>query len=198
MLAIFSSGNNLKYSLIAMEYGFKIGARLPARVGVPLTFADQNWKAPNRPKYMAALAHYRPTLATVIDIERLTQYETAMSWAEEAQQYVDKVIVIPKVSGIIDLIPDTYILGYSVPTGHGKTRVPLREFGQRPVHLLGGHPEKQYELAQQLNVVSFDQNYIQKMAMYGRAYGAGKGTTIEANLHISFAGVLALWGKFAE
>ena len=56
-------------------------------------------------------------------------------------------------------------LGYSVPTAYGGTDVPLSEFGRRPVHLLGGSPEKQLELARMMNVRSADQNYCARLAV---------------------------------
>jgi len=155
---------------IAREEGLLLGAQLPQRyVPADLFFADQDWKRPNRQRYMEALATHRPYMATVIDIETPEMLDEAISWAEEAARYVREVVLIPKVHGIIERIPEQIdqapvILGYSVPTKFGASEVMLWEFGRRPVHLLGGSPHQQLELARYLNVVSLDGNAIIKGA----------------------------------
>jgi hypothetical protein len=118
---------------------------------------------------MAALAEYRPHAATVLDWERAEQRDEVLGWAEEAAAHVEVVVIIPKVIGGVDDVPETIggkpvRLGYSVPTRYGGTAVPVWEFGDRPVHLLGGSPHEQMRMARYLNVVSADMNYMQKMA----------------------------------
>ena len=137
--------------------------RLPAKgmlADVPLYMADQDWRKPDRGKYMAALAKHRPMIATVLDLEDEAQLPAVLSWAEEAVQYVgEAVIVIPKVPGIVPRLPreiggKEVRLGYSVPTGHGASPLGLWEFAGRSVHLLGGLPQKQYEVWQYLRGIS--------------------------------------------
>ena len=145
------------------------GAQLPGTVYFPPEFADQDWKKPNRTAYMAALAQHRPRMATVLDWERDEQLPEVLGWAEEAAQYVETVIIIPKVLGGIPRLPRriggaSVRLGYSVPTAYGGTELPLWEFLGWPVHLLGGSPHRQIAMAHYLNVVSADGNYIAKMA----------------------------------
>lgn len=153
---------------IAREEGLLPGAQLPQKYVPPdLFFADQNWKRPNRQRYMEALATHRPYMATVIDIETPEMFDEAISWAEEAAQFVHEVVLIPKVHGIIERIPERIgqvpvVLGYSVPTKFGASELILWEFGRRPVHLLGGAPHQQLELARYLNVISLDGNAIIK------------------------------------
>lgn len=166
---IYCAAGNKRFAEIAIDAGMHTGAQLPATVYYQPYFVDQNWKNPNREKYMAELAKYTPYMATVLDYDSNTTHEEVMSWANEASQYVQVIVIIPKVWGTIDCIPHTINgkpvrLGYSVPTTHGGTDVPLSEFSNRPVHLLGGSPEDQIELAKFLNVKSIDNNYIQKMA----------------------------------
>jgi hypothetical protein len=132
-------------------------------------FADQDWRHPDRRRYIAALEEHRPVMATVLDLEREDQFDEVLAWAEDAARIVQTVVIIPKCFGIIDHIPKCIgtaqvVLGYSVPTKHGGTAVPIWEFGRRPVHLLGGSPQKQMELAMYLNVVSADGNMASKMA----------------------------------
>ena len=169
---IYCAGGNPRFVRIAVDAGFRYGARLPDTVYTdiaPLWFADQDWKKPNRQAYMVRLAEHRPTQATVLDLEREDQLPEVLDWAEEAAQFVERVVIIPKAFGIIVHIPAQIagadvVLGYSVPTRYAGTEVPVWEFGARPVHLLGGSPHAQMRLCHYLNVMSADGNYAMKMA----------------------------------
>lgn len=158
---------------IAIAAGFRYGARLPATVYGPVYFADQDWRAPNRAAYMAALAQHRPYMGTVIDWTGDVAFMTVLDWAEEASQYVERVLLVPKVQGGIDRLPrqvngKDVILAYSVPTRFGGTELPVWEFAGWPVHLLGGSPHRQMKtyrhLAAIAEVVSADGNYFQLKA----------------------------------
>lgn len=179
---IYCADGNKRFAEIAINSGFLYGARLPPR-GLPFEpyFADQDWKQPNRERYMVELAKYKPAIATVLDWERYEQLETVLEWAEEATQYVtEAVLIIPKVIGGVSMIPEAIDgkpvrLAYSVPTRYGGTSVPVWEFGRRPVHLLGGSPKRQWELSHYLNVVSMDGNYSQMMATRFNEFWDGSG-----------------------
>ena len=165
---------------MAVECGFLYGARLPSTVYEKVYFADQDWKEPNREKYMAALSEHQPEMATVLDWEREEQFSDVLSWAAEAAAYVRRVVIIPKVPGLLDAIPDSVngaevVLGYSVPTKYGASPVPVWEFGRRPVHLLGGSPHRQMELADYLNVVSCDGNMSHQQAHRCRFWSRRRG-----------------------
>lgn len=191
---IFSSGGNRTMTELAAGKGFLSGSQLPRTVYGDLYFADQNPKAPpTKQKYMAALAKYRPMWATVLDIAMGWQIREALAWGEEARQWVrGGIIYIPKIPEIMHRFPtENTRIGYSVPTGHGKTDVPLAEFMGFPIHLLGGHPMVQREIALQLDVVSFDTNFIQKPAILGkRAFDGEK--FIQCPREMSYLDVLAL------
>jgi len=168
---IYCADGNRRFAEIAINAGFKYGARLPAR-GLPFApyFADQDWKRPNRERYMAELARHRPHMATVLDLERGEQLNDVLGWADEASQYVSVVLIIPKEFGIIARLPrrinDAEVrLAYSVPTKYGGSDVPSWEFSGWPVHLLGGAPQAQMRLAHYFNVQSVDGNYANKMAV---------------------------------
>jgi hypothetical protein len=169
MELIYCGGGNKRFAQIAMDHGFLYGSRLPATVYGPLHFADQDWRKPNRSAYMAALARHRPYMASVMDLEQEEQLDEVLSWANEAAQHVRVVMLIPKVFGIIPRLPrrignaDVRI-GYSVPTSHGGTELPVWEFSGWPVHLLGGSPGDQMHLAHYMDVVSADGNMPMKVA----------------------------------
>jgi hypothetical protein len=173
---IFCADGNSGHAGVAVAAGWLYGARLPAKglAPHPLAFADQDWKRPDRAKYMACLARHRPSLATVLDWEHPEQLPEVFSWAEEAAQYVaEAVLVIPKVPGGVPSIPGRIggkevWLAYSVPTSYGGSPLGLWEFAGRPVHLLGGSPQKQREIWSYLrgiaDVRSLDNNMVKKMA----------------------------------
>lgn len=170
MEIIYCGGGNRRFYEIATLAGFLYGSQLPETVYGPLHFADQDWKAPNRERYMAALAQHRPHMASVLDLEYEEQLNEVLGWCEDAARFVQVVMIIPKAFGIIERLPRRIAgadvrLGYSVPTAFGGTSVPLWEFGGWPVHLLGGSPQAQMKLVRYLDVRSADGNYAQKMAV---------------------------------
>jgi len=168
----FSSAKTKQFGQIAVDAGWSPGAQLTkkAKVYFAPQFTDQNWRKPDLKEYAVRVAEYRPHCASVIDWENHVELSEVLAWAEEIAPFVNYVIIIPKVIGGILSIPEhiggkPVRLGYSVPTSHGGTGLALAEFGQRPVHLLGGSPQKQMRLYHMLNVVSADGNYMQKQAM---------------------------------
>lgn len=166
---IYCAGGNERFYRIARDAGFLYGARLPDTVYGPLHFADQDWRAPDRERYMAAVAQHRPYMATVLDWERKEQLPEVLAWAEEIAQWVEVVGIIPKVHGGIAQLPRVIggklvRLCYSVPTQYAGTELMLMEFINWPIHLLGGSPGAQMEVARYLDVKSADGNYIQKLA----------------------------------
>ena len=178
---IYCAAGNRRFAEIAVAAGFLYGAQLPGTVYpdvARLSFADQDWKRPNRAAYMASLAAHRPRMATVLDWERDKQLGEVLSWAEEAAQYVERVILIPKVVGGIPRLPRAIggakiVLGYSVPATYGGTELPPWEFAGWPVHLLGGSPHRQLHAAHYMRVVSADGNYAAKMARHNQFWMAG-------------------------
>jgi GNAT superfamily N-acetyltransferase len=164
---------------IAVAHGYTYGAQLPGNTPYPPQFADQDWKRPDFDAYMRALEAHRPRMATVLDWENEDQLPDVLRWAEAAAQFVTETIVlIPKVTGGIGRLPRQIggrevRLGYSVPTKFGATAIPAWEFAGWPVHLLGGLPHRQHDLARYLDVRSADGNYAKKMATrWVQAYSA--------------------------
>jgi len=176
---IYCADGNRQYAEIAIRHGFHYGAQLPNTIYYPPYFADQNWRAPDFDNYMAALEKHRPALATVLDWERPEQLSEVLCWAETAAHFVSEaIIIIPKVMGGIEELPRVINgipvrLGYSVPTRYAGTQLPLWEFAGWPVHLLGGSPQKQYELARYMDVRSADGNYIAKLSRNNQFFVCG-------------------------
>jgi hypothetical protein len=181
---IYCAGKNAMFEQTALDAGYKLGAQLPATTYHPLYFADQDWKRPDRQRYMAALASHRPSMATVLDWEQYEQLGEVLDWAEEAAQYAEQVLIVPKVQGGIDCLPRaiggaTVVLAFSVPTKFGGTGVPLWEFAGWPIHLLGGSPHAQMHYWSHLSaiadVVSADGNMANKMSHGCRFWSQEKG-----------------------
>lgn len=175
---IYCAGGNRRYAEIALRYGFRYGAQLPDTCYYPPYFADQDFHRPNYTGYVAALKRHRPPLASVLDWMDARRLDEIIDLrATEIARYTDEVMIIPKVvGGMVDLnrkLPTRTIggkpvrLGYSVPTSHGKTDIDPAEFGDWPVHLLGGSPHDQLRYAPRMHVVSADGNYSQKLAKLG-------------------------------
>jgi hypothetical protein len=183
-MLIYCAGKNRAFESVALAAGFQLGVRLPGMTYHPIVFADQDWRQPDRSVYMAALTEHRPQIATVLDLERPEQRADVLCWAEEAAQYVERVIIIPKYFGAIIGLPRRIggadvVLGYSVPTKHGGTPISPHKFAGWPVHLLGGSPQMQMRLWRYLRtiaeVVSVDGNMMHQQAHHCRFWSVVKG-----------------------
>ncbi len=185
----YCADGNLTHARLAVAAGWCYGVRLPAKGmldDVPLAFADQDWRRPDRGRYMAELARHHPDTATVVDWEQDGQLPEVLDWAEEAAASVGTaVVVVVKVPGGAALLPrwidgKEIWLGYSVPTSHGASSVGLWELAGWPVHLLGGSPQRQHEVYSYLrgiaDVRQVDGNMAKKMAT-GRCLYWARATT---------------------
>lgn len=221
MEIIYCANGNARFAQIAIDHGWLYGAQMPGTVYFAPFFCDQDWKHPNRERYMSALARHRPHVASVLDWERAEQLPEVLAWAEDAAQYVDVIMLIPKVAGGVSRLPRSIggrrvRLGYSVPSKFGGTELPIWEFVGWPVHLLGGQPQRQMAIAKYLDVVSVDGNYAQKMAIkFGQFWTNGNAhyarnrywpKLVEANAYIdrdmpyeafrrSCQNIMAAWKK---
>lgn len=173
---IYCANGNARFAQIATDHGFVYGAQMPGTVYFPPAFVDQNWKKPDKERYMTALREHKPHMASVIDWERKEQLLEVLSWAEDAAMFVDVVMVIPKVPGCVQLLPrsiggKSVRLGFSIPTKHGGTACHPMEFVGWPVHLLGGSPQAQLKWFTRLpGIISADGNMHHKMATRMNAF----------------------------
>lgn len=181
------------HAMLAYAAGWKIGTRsIQRNTGRPhthlysgkwehnysLTFIDNDYHNYQHSLHLETVAKFRPKYATVRDIMTEEQCEEAgieffplpliLDWAAEIAEHAQNVIIIPKYD-CFDLLPESYVLGYSVPTSHGGTPLPVSAFVGRRTHLLGGSWKAQLAHMAALgdSVVSMDNNYIQLQAKYG-------------------------------
>lgn len=133
-------------------------------------FIDIDWKNYEFNKHLEIVVKIQPYLTIARDIETLKNLDKILKEAEILKKYSKFVAVVPKdpaLSGKVDkLIPKYFLLAYSVPTKYGGTKIPVSYF-DRPVHLLGGRPDIQRSLANNMNVFSFDCNRFTYDARFG-------------------------------
>ena len=180
MIDLIYCYDSRKFQEIAIECKWLYGVKLPGTVYFDdLYFSDQDWKKPDKERYINAVKEYRPHMATVLDLEKESQFDEVIEWAECIAPYVNILIIIPKVSGMIQKLPKRINskeirLGYSVPTSYAGTKVMFLEFCGWPIHLLGGHPTKQMELITYLDVKSADCNQHTIAAKWGKHWANKK------------------------
>lgn len=173
---IFCFGGNAKAGTIATENGWLYGSQPTTVYSQSISFVDLDFKNMCNDdyldKYQKFVKSVQPKYAVLPDVFCVDDLSRVHTYAKTLSGFVENFIVVPKFSGCIENIPENLydtrvILGYSVPTRYGGTSVPIWEFVDRPVHLLGGSPIKQRYLLNYLNVVSLDGNYCSKIAGYG-------------------------------
>ncbi|MDX2008142.1 MAG: DUF6610 family protein [Meiothermus sp.] len=159
---------------IAKEFGWLPGARYTnlrdVRAAPKLGFLDIDWKNYSYSKHLDAASKTRPFITVARDVVDIRELDRTLEEAEALRKYCEHVVVVPKdprLAGKIDtLIPLHFLIGYSVPTRYGGTTIHPK-YIDRPVHLLGGRPDRQRILANQLSVFSMDCNRFTLDATFG-------------------------------
>jgi hypothetical protein len=195
---------------LAIANGWRPGARytnLRDVRHVPFSgvgFLDIQWKRYCFETHLAAAQQTRPFVTVARDIECATELGAILLEAAKLSSYAEHVIVVPKDKRLEDrleaAIPSDFMLGFSVPTRYGGTTISPAAFC-RPVHLLGGRPDVQRRLAEQMPVVSFDCNRFTLDARFGDYFD---GTTFrphpaggyEACLLASIHSIDQIWADY--
>lgn len=158
---------------IARRYGWLAGARSTnlrdVRNEDHVGFIDIEWRRYSFERHLEVVKNIRPLMTVARDIERRRDLARVLAQAEQLALYSKYVVIVPKdpsLAGRLSQIPREFILGYSVPTKYGGTRIPPSSF-RRPVHLLGGRPDVQRQLAEQMPVFSIDCNRFTLDAAFG-------------------------------
>jgi len=159
----------------AVKLGWLPGARYTnlrdVRKFERLGFLDIEWEDYNYHMHLQATKDTRPMLTVARDIIDASELDCILDEAFELSQWADTVVVVPKDLRLEPLLPDVvpknFLLGYSVPTRYGDTKLSLACFLRREVHLLGGHPATQRALGNRLRVRSLDCNRFTLDAAFG-------------------------------
>jgi hypothetical protein len=140
-------------------------------------FLDINWKNYSFDRHLEAASQLTPKITIARDLECIFQLDSILKEAESLLKYSEHVAIVPKdtrLNGrLSELIPPQFLLAYSVPTKYGGTNVTTESF-DRPVHLLGGRPDTQRKLANELKVFSIDCNRFTLDARYGDYFDGSK------------------------
>jgi len=163
-----------KAAKLAKRYGWLPGARYTnlrdVRTFDRLGFLDIDWKSYDYRRHLEVARDTRPLMTVARDIERSNQLSRTIDQAYALNEHADVVIIVPKCPSIArrldELIPKDFVLGFSVPTKYGATSISPSNF-RRPVHLLGGRPDRQRQLAELMPVVSLDCNRFTLDAAFG-------------------------------
>lgn len=133
-------------------------------------FLDIDWKNYSFERHIEAAKSTQPMVTVARDITNRRQLDRVLDQARELLLYSDEVMIVPKSRSLSeeleDVIPPEFGLGYSVPTKYGGTKIPTSSF-KRPVHLLGGRPDVQRALADEMPVASLDCNRFTLDAQFG-------------------------------
>ena len=159
---------------IAARYGWLPGARYTnlrdVRSFERLGFLDIDWKRYDFRRHLAVAEETRPIVTVARDVEKISSLTRTIDQAYELARFAEFVVVVPKDRRLADVldtaIPHNFLLGYSVPSQYGGTKIPPEKF-RRPVHLLGGRPDVQRRLAEKLPVFSVDCNRFTLDAGFG-------------------------------
>ena len=133
-------------------------------------FLDIDWKNYNFNRHVQAAESCRPLLTIARDVEDIFQLDKVLKEAEQLKKFTQNVAIVPKderlAKNMRGYIPSDFMLAYSVPTRYGGAMIPPSCFCG-PVHLLGGRPDIQRKLADQMDVVSIDCNKFTLDARFG-------------------------------
>ena len=162
---------------IAVRFGWLPGARYTnlrdARSFDRLGFLDIDWREYDFRRHLAAARSTRPLCTVAQDVVRRRDLPRIIDQAFDLAQYADEVIIVPKdvclARELDTAIPEDFVLGYSVPSTYGGTRIAPHHF-HRAVHLLGGRPDIQRNLAEVMPVISFDCNRFTLDAAFGKYF----------------------------
>jgi len=161
---------------LAIRHGWRPGARYTNLRDIKnisfrgVGFLDIDWKNYSFEKHLRAAEIAMPFITVAEDVINREDPQRILRQADLLKKYANNVIIVPKDIRLSDEInteiPDHFILGYSVPTRYGGTRIDPRRF-ERPVHLLGGRPDAQRKLADLMPVCSIDCNRFTIDAKFG-------------------------------
>lgn len=169
LLFYCGAGGRSRYDHIAIGEGWLPGIRssYSSTPTVHQSMIDNLWgDGYVHEEHLGLIKQHKPLIATVRDIESISQLPEALRQAREISRYCGRVIIIPKVKC---WLPPEYWVGFSIPTSHGGCHIEPEWFEDRFVHLLGGDANDQALYAQKLNVVSLDHNAAMRLASFGKA-----------------------------
>jgi hypothetical protein len=161
---------------LAIQLGWRPGARYTNTRDVRhvsfcgVGFLDIHWKRYSFQQHLAAAARLKPFMTVARDIESVANLDEILDEANALRCHAQHVVLVPKdlrLDGRFDeLLPQHFMLGFSVPTRYGATALSPNNY-TRPVHLLGGRPDVQLKYSKLMPVASLDCNRFTLDARFG-------------------------------
>ena len=195
---------------LAVAQGWRPGARYTnlrdvnhvpfSRVG----FLDIDWKNYCFEAHLAAAEKVQPFMTVARDVESVSDLDRVLWEASRLQRHASRVIIVPKdprLEGQFHrMIPNEFVLGYSVPTRYGGTSISPEAF-EWSVHLLGGRPDTQRRLAERMPVISMDCNRFTYDAQFGdyfdgRSFKPHPTGGYDVCLRASLTNIDTLWADY--
>lgn len=127
---------------------------------------------PDPEEHIEATARHNPKYAVAPDIEKEWSLDDVVAIGDELADYAENVIVVPK-SVEPDYVPERFVIGYPNQPNWGTNGAWWRAEYHRDVHVLGGSPDSQLDVAGYMPVKSVDGANIAAYAKYGRVWTPG-------------------------
>lgn len=172
-----------EFCRIADQLGFRLGTRADQfdtnktqellDDGYNIDFVDNNFKDPSHDRLRDIVKRTDPEFAVLPDVYDVEDWTEVIALGKEMEnKYGVTPVVVPKTEFDYDVIPDEWIVGFSVPSGYGETDIPISAFTDHRVHLLGGSHRNQIHYANKavesgVDLFSVDGNAFTKGASYG-------------------------------
>jgi hypothetical protein len=122
-------------------------------------------------RHLEAASVTRPIMTVARDVEDQRDLRKIIDQAYRLLEFARHVVIVPKdpllERRLCKSVPVDFLLGFSVPTRYGGTKLSPDAFIRRPVHLLGGRPDVQRRLADLMSVFSIDANRFTLDATFG-------------------------------
>lgn len=163
-------------------------------VDLPVGFLDNDFSDPDLDRFLDVFEEADPSVAVVGDAYTLDDAELYDQIVQELnQEYPFKeFVVVPKTGDAFNILSNTVTLG--VPNGYSEIDIEdleFRRFRGRDIHILGGAPDKQYRVIEDLtqpnlsgdppaNVVGVDWNGPHKVAYKGEYWSRTSGYQISS------------------
>jgi hypothetical protein len=173
-----------RFAYVAYNIGFRIGTRADQfdtnrtqktlDADIPVSFVDNNFKDPDRNRLREIVDTVDAEFVVLPDVYSVEDLDSVLSFGDElATQFNATPIVVPKCDLTFSDIPDSWLVGFSVPSGYADTEIPLSSFGDHKIHLLGGTHMNQIKYANEarelgIDVFSLDGNAFSKASSFGK------------------------------
>jgi len=203
---IYCAGGNTRLAQIAIEEGFLYGSRSDDIRNIRCNgIIDINWKKYNWENHKALVATHRPKYAVAPDIVDCNKINETIDLATSLQNFCSRVIIVPKIHGVISKIPLSFVVGISLPSSYAGFIPHFKELIGRDIHLLGGTPGQQrsfwkYYSQKGLTITSVDCNSHSKTSDFGSYWNGFKWCKVNSKtigkyevFRMSCQGIIYMW-----